>query len=134
MEGDLSQFPTPGLSNLVPGIWIQPNPAMSNDFGSMPREMEQSYFFRIIYVRLLAKNENFVSKNMLDSKLIGNTYTDHYYLTDITNLPSGTFTLWSIIKSVEFSPPEDRFVQQIHADLAAIAMNMEVRVKTLRAR
>jgi len=133
IRGDLSQIPTPGILNIVPGIWIQANPAMTNQFGSLPREHEQSYFYRLIYVRKLAKGENFVAKNEDDSAYIGNTYTDKIYLPDITNLPTGTFILWVQVKNIEFQPPEDRFVQQIHADLAAVALNLEVRVKTRRA-
>ena len=133
IRGDLSQTPTPGILNIVPGIWIQANPTMQNAFGSLPKEMEQTYFFRMVYVRKLAVGENFVQKNEDDAALIGNTYTDHIYLPDITNLPTGTFILWAYAKNIEYQPPEDRFVQQIHADLAAIAINFAVYCKTRRA-
>jgi hypothetical protein len=108
-------------------------PATTNEFDELPRVMEQKYFFRFVYTRLIHTRENIIKKSMEDAELIMNTYTDKYMMPDITNLPSGTNILWTIVKSVEWRPPEDMYVQQIHADITAIAFNMEVVVKTRRA-
>ena len=131
--GDITTLPTPGISNVVPGIWIQPLPATTNEFDEMPRVMEQKYFFRFVYLRYVNKGESIIKKTMEDATLIMNTYVDKYQFPDITNLPAGTHVLWAMIKSVEWRPPEDAYVQQIHADLTAIAFNMEIEVKTRRA-
>jgi len=131
--GDITTMPSPGISNIIPGIFIQPMPATTNDFDELPRVMTQKYFFRFVYVRMIGRGERIIQKSIDDATLIMNTYTDYYQMRDITNLPSGTQVLWAIIKTVEWRPPEDMYMQQVHADLAAIAFNMEIEVKTRRA-
>lgn|SRR5574339_10583 len=133
MIGDITSMPTPGITNIIPGIWIQPMPATTNEFDELPRVMSQKYYFRFVYVRLIGRGENIINKSMQDITLIMNTYCDKYQLPDITNLPTGTQALWAMIKSVEWRPPEDMYVQNIHADLAAVAFNLEIEVKTRRA-
>jgi hypothetical protein len=131
--GDITTLPSPGISNVIPGIWIQPMPATINEFDDMPTVMSQKYFFRFVYVRMIGRGESIVQKSMDDATLIMNTYMDKYQFPDITNLPAGTQILWAIIKAIEWRPPEDMYIQNIHADLTAIAFNMECEVKTRRA-
>lgn len=131
--GDISSLPAPILATMVPGIFIKPHPAMSNNFDLMPKPMLQKYYFRLVYVRLMQKNENLVRKAMQDAALIANTYSDKLQLPDITNLPSGTHIIWAIFKSIEYAPPEDDYVVRCHADLTAVAMNMEIEVITRRS-
>lgn len=131
--GEISAQPTSGILDVVPGIWIQPMPATENLFDELPRVNLQKYFFRFVYVRLIGLNENLVKKSMVDSVQVMNTYADKIYLQDITNLPSGTNILWQNINKVEWRPSEDAYLQQINADLAAIAFQVEVVVKTRRS-
>jgi len=131
--GDITTLPAPELTRTLPGIWIQPMPATTNDFMDLPRHMEQKYYFRFVYVRFLAKGENIVKKSMEDATFIMNTYTDYYQMLDITNLPQGTHVLWSIIKNIEWRPPEDQYVNNIHAELTSIVFNMELVLQTKRA-
>lgn len=131
--GDITSLPAPGILRMCPGLWIKPSPAMTNEFDLMPKPMLQKYYFRMVYVRLIQKNENLVKKAMEDVSTIVNIYSDKLQLPDITNLPSGTHILWVMTKSVEWQPPEDDFSVRVHADLTAIALNMECNVITRRA-
>jgi hypothetical protein len=130
--GDITAMPSPGVAALCPGLWIQPTPATTNEFMYLPKPMLQKYFFRVVYVRLIQPNENIVKKAMLDAAIIVNTYCDKMLLPDITNLPTGTQIMWAMTKSIEWRPPEDDYVVRCHADLTAIAFNMEINVKTRR--
>ncbi len=131
--GDLNSMPAPAILEMCPGIWIKPSPAMTNDFDLMPKPMAQKYFFRIVYVRLIQPNENIVKKAMEDAALVVNTYSDKLQLPDLTNIPSGTHILWAMTRSVEWQAPEDDYVVRVHADLTAIAFNLEVNCITRRA-
>ncbi len=131
--GDLNSMPAPAILEMCPGIWIKPSPAMTNEFDLMPKPMLQKYYFRIVYARLIQPDENIVKKAMQDVTLIINTYSDKLQLPDLTNIPSGTHILWVMTKSVEWQPPEDDYVTRVHADLTAIAFNLEVNCMTRRA-
>lgn len=131
--GDLTSMPAPTILEMCPGIWIKPSPATTNEFDLMPKPMAQKYYFRIVYVRLIQPNENLVKKAMRDATFIINSYSDKLQLPDLTNIPTGTHVLWAMTKSIEWQPPEDDFSVRCHADLTAIAFNLEVNVITRRS-
>lgn len=130
--GDVAFSGSHGISNLVNGVWIVPSPSTTNDPDSMPKMFIQKYYFRLLYIRRIALNENPIQKNMTDIKEIVNLLTDKISLPDLTNLPSSAQILWALVRSVEWMPPENDFVSRIAADLLAMAVNIEVNVRTRR--
>ena len=132
MLGKLEWLPPTAITGLVNGIWINTAPAMTNDPSELPRQLLQKYNFRIVYVRRMAINENPTKKAMEDAKVIGNKLIDKISLPDITNMPSTAMVLWIMPRSFEWEPPEDDYVGRIAADLTAMAINLEVMVRTRR--
>jgi hypothetical protein len=130
--GEMSFNPTAGVGNLVNGVWIIPTPTTQIEPDSIPRILIQRYFYRVIFVRRINRNENVVKQHMADVATIINALTDKIHMPDITNLPATAQILQMLVRSVEWNPGEDNYVQQFGADLTAIAFNIEVEVRCRR--
>lgn len=130
--GEMNFQPTAGVTNLVNGVWIVPNPIMNNDPDELPKVLMQKYFYRLVYVRRIVLNENPVKKTMADVATIINALTDKIHCPDITTLPATAQVLWMLVRTVEWNPGEDNYVQQFGADLTAVAFNLEVQVRCRR--
>ena len=130
--GEMNFQPSTGVTNLVNGVWIIPTPVMNNAADSIPKILIQQYYYRVIYLRRIAVNENPVTRSMADVATIINALTDKIHCPDITTLPATAQILWMLVKSVEWNPGEDSYVQQFGADLTALAFNIEVQVRCRR--
>lgn len=131
--GEMSFNPTAGITNLANGVWIIPTPQTTIEPDSIPKVMIQHYFYRIVFLRRIARNENVVKRHMEDAATIINALTDKVHMPDITNLPSTAQVLQMLVRSVEWNPGEDNYVQQFGADLTALAFNLDVEVRCRRA-
>lgn len=131
--GEMNFQPTAGITNLVNGLWIVPTPTTNINPDAIPKVLIETYFYRLVYVRRIGRNENVVKQHMADVATIINALTDKVHMPDITTLPSTAQILWMLVKSVEWEPGEDRYVQTFGADLTAIAFNVEVQVRCKRA-
>lgn len=133
MEGPIEFLPTPTIAELANGIWVSPYPDTTMRPSELPRQMEQVYAFRVVYVRRMAVGENPSKQSRADARIIINKLYDKFTLPDITNLPATAQILWLWVPRIEWSPPEDDLVARIAADLTATAFQIEVRVRTRRA-
>lgn len=126
-------LPSPGVANLVNGVWIIPAPDTNIDPGALPRILNQRYLYRLVYIRRIGPAENVVRKTMDDAAVIVNTLTDKVHLPDITTLPASAQVLWMLTRNIEWNPSEDNLVQSISADLSAVAFTVEVQVRCRRS-
>lgn len=131
--GEMNFQPTAGVTNLVNGVWIIPTPVTTIDPDALPKVLLEKYFYRLIYVRRVARGENVVKQSMADAAVIVNALTDKVHLPDITNLPATAQILWMLTKSIEWTPGEDSLVQNFGADMTAVAFNIEAVVRCRRA-
>ncbi len=128
IQGSFASQPTPGLVNLVPGIWIHPTPAMTVEEAEMPRVLIQRHNFRIIYLRKMGVNENPTQITATDAVDIANMLTANFTLP-AASMPANAQILWMMVKTIEFEPQEDDLVATISADVRAAALQVEVTVR-----
>lgn len=129
--GEMNFQPTAGLTNLVNGVWILPSPNTTIDPDALPKQLQERYFYRLVYVRRIGLGENVVKARMADVATIVNALTDHIH-PDITSMPATAEVLWMLVRNIEWEPSEDGMVQTFGADMTAVAFSLEAHVRCRR--
>ncbi len=128
IKGHIDFIPMQDVPSLVNGIWIAPEPGFDIGRVMLPKELEITYHFRVVYVRRIAVNEIVNEAKVNDILTITEKIIDKYKLEDLTL--ANAQVLWSFPTLVEAEPPEDVYVGAIAADLIATAFNIETKVRT----
>ena len=120
--GALEFFPTldEALVNSVPAVFVKPSPSTNLERITTAQTYRIVYNFRIVYVRLFKPNEEIVKQKTLQTQKIAELLIDNVNLGGLS-LPNGQI-LFSILRSIEWEPPEDNLVASINADLTAAAL------------
>ncbi len=132
IKGSFASQPTPGIANMIPGIWINATPTLVNDEVEMPRVFQQQINFRLIYLRRMQENENPTVETAEDAVTIAQMINDNFTLPS-ASMPDNCQVLWTKVKTIEFEPQEDDLIATLAADVRAVAVQVEVTVR-VRAR
>jgi len=127
IKGHIDFVPVQDVPNRVNGIWIAPEP-MTIDRVMLPKELQITYNFRVVYVRRIGVNENVNEAKVNDILTITEKIIDKFKLEDLTL--TNAQVLWSFPVSVDPEPPEDVYVAAIAAELVAMAFNIQTVVRT----
>lgn len=134
--GDLDPFPTdPSLiADIVPGIFFQVED-LASDFATLNQRYHHYYTFRIIYVGYLPEGVTQESARRVIERVADVVVED--LILNTTPTPSGALSfgspakgqvIWSVVRNVQYRPPEDNFVFQANANLFATALTWQIRM------
>ena len=130
--GDLDPFPTDEelISNIVPAIFIQPQ-RVPSDFATLNQRYRHTYFYRVILVDRLPEGitQEHVRRKI---ELVADVVVEDISLNAATSpnygSPAKAQTVWSIVRSLDYRPPEDSFLVSVNAMLFASAFDWEVKL------
>jgi hypothetical protein len=129
-RGSLAFLPAQAVTEMVNGIWVNPEPSTLIEPIQLPSDLLVHYQFRLIYVRRINVNENVLKQKEADVKLITEMVFDNYQLSNLT-LTNGQ-VLWWLPTEIEWEPPEDGYVATLADDLIGLAFKTECKVRTRR--
>lgn len=127
-KGSFEWMPAETLTNLVNGIWVSADPTIQIDRVELPRALNITYSFRVVYIKRIDINTNVNEQKINDINVIVEEMLDQYSLTDLT-LTNGQ-VIWSYPTIIEIDPPEDDFVLTVASDLVAAAFRIDTQVRT----
>jgi hypothetical protein len=127
IKGHIDFVPVQDVPARVNGIWIAPE-AFTIDRVMLPKDLEITYNFRVVYVRRILVNEIVNEKKVEDILLITEKIIDKFKLEDLTL--TNAQVLWSFPTAVDPEPPEDVYVGAIASELVATAFNIQTKVRT----
>ena len=112
------------LSNNVPAVFVKPSPATNLERITTGQTYRIAYSFRIVFVKLFKPLDEIVKLKTVETQKIAELLIDNVDLGQLS-LPNGQI-LFTILKAIEWEPPEDNLVASIHADMTAAAMVFSV--------
>ena len=120
--GALEFFPQldGALAGSVPAVFVKPAPSTNLERITTAQTYRIVYNFRVVYVRLFGPNEEIVREKAAQTQKIAELLIDNVDLGGLA-LPNGQ-VLFSILRSIEWEPPEDNLVASINADMTASAL------------
>ena len=123
--GALEFFPAlETLGDNVPAVFVKPSPSTNLERITTGQTYRIVYNFRLVFVGAFGPNEEIVRSKTVDAQKIAELLIDNVDLGQLS-LPNGQI-LFSILRSIEWEPPEDNLVASINADLTAVALNFAV--------
>ncbi len=119
--GALEFFPAlDQLSTNIPAVFVKPSPTTNLERITTGQTYRIAYNFRIVFVASFGPNEEIIRSKTVNTQKIAELLIDNVDLGQLA-LPNGQI-LFSILKAIEWEPPEDNLVASIHADMTAAAM------------
>lgn len=127
-KGNLAWLPPRDLTTMVNGIWLNLEKSVDLEEVSMPKGLLDTYRIRLIYVRKIDTTSNPLDVKIDDADTIANLLWDNLKPT----FPGmgNAFVLWMLPRQVEYEPVEDSFVASISSDMMAVAIEIELKVRT----
>jgi hypothetical protein len=123
--GALDFFPAlPNLMDNVPAVFVKPSPSTNLERITTGQTYRIVYNFRLVFVKAFGPNEQVIRDKTIETQKIGELLIDNVELGQLS-LPNGQ-VLSSLLKQIEWDPPEDNWVGNINADLTAAALNFTV--------
>lgn len=113
----------PALENLIeniPAVFVKPAPSTILERITTGQTYRIVYNFRIVFVGAFGPNEEIVRSKTVNAQKIAELLIDNVDLGGLI-LPNGQI-LSSIVKTIEWEPPEDNLVASINADMTASAL------------
>lgn len=130
--GDLDPFPTDEdiISNIVPAIFIQPQ-RLTNDFATINQRYHDYLSYRVFLVDRLPEGitQEHVRRKI---ELVADVIVDDLRMDASTAPDLGTPAkgqiVWSMVREIDYRPPEENFLASCNAQLFASALNWQVRM------
>lgn len=119
--GALEFFPAlETLGNNVPAVFVKPSPSTNLERITTGQTYRIAYHFRIVLVKSFGPNEEIVRSKTVETQKIAELLIDNVDLGGLS-LPNGQI-LFTMLKTIEWEPPEDNLVASINADMTATAL------------
>lgn len=134
--GDLDPFPTDEIliTSIVPAIFIQPM-RLTNDFATINQRYNDFITYRVFLVDRLPEGitQEHVRRKI---ELVADEIVDDLRLDQSTspNLgsPAKAQIVWSIVKDIDYRPPEENFLAACNAMLFASALTWQVNLRMFK--
>ncbi|MFA5138331.1 MAG: hypothetical protein WC728_03780 [Elusimicrobiota bacterium] len=118
--GALEFFPAlESLADQVPAVFVKPAPSTALERITTGQTYRIVYSFRIVFAKPFGPDEEIVRSKVEAAQKIAELLIDHVDLGGLA-LQNGQ-VLFSILKSIEWEPPEDNLVATINAGITAAA-------------
>ena|SRR3990167_6595708 len=129
-RGNLAWLPPNEITSMANGIWLNLEAPVDLEEVSMPNGLLDTYKIRIIYIRRIDLTTNPLDQKIEDADDIANLVWDNKKPTFSLGGSGNAHILWWLPRTVEYEPAEDSLVAAISADLMAIAINTELKLRT----
>lgn len=135
--GDLDPFPTSPtvVADTVPAVFFQPE-RVDSDFATINQRYAHFYTYRVIYVGTLPEGQTQEHARRIIERVADVIWED--IRMDASSpgpdygTPAKAQTVWSIVKNIQYRPPEDNFLVSINANLFASALTWQVQLRMFR--
>lgn len=129
-RGNLAWLPPNEINTMANGIWLNLESPVQLEEVSMPKGLLDTYRIRMIYIRRIDLTTNPLDQKIDDADLIANLVWDNLKPTFSLGGSGNAQILWWLPRTVEYEPAEDSLVAAISADLMAIAIDTELKLRT----
>lgn len=127
-RGNIAYLPPTDITTMVNGVWLNLEKPVELEEVTLPKGLLDTYRLRLVYIRKIDTTSNPLDVKINDADRIANLVWDNMKpsFSGMTNAQ----ILWMLPRVVEYEPAEDAFVASISADLMAVAMEIEFKVRT----
>jgi hypothetical protein len=128
--GDMEPFPADvNISSKLPAVYISPE-SLQNDFQTLNQRYSDYYTFRVLYLDVIPESVTSIHHRIRIER-VADVIMGDLRLDNVAGLTlNNSQVVWSVVRGIEYRPPEDNLVNSVNANVYVAAVNWQVRLIT----